>query len=167
MKKLLVLVTFTVFALSAHAQSSVLKTNLIDLGYSDLNIQYEKVINDKSSFQINLRPLIGVSNYDGTVFETAIEYRLYITQKEVLSGFYFMSRIGGTFGEIIEIETTDPYDSAALSISAHLGYQWIWGNGVVLDMGLGPKYYVGFGDNTALEFDGLWPSVNVGLGYAF
>jgi len=167
MKKILLLVVFVAVGISVEAQTSVLKTNIIDLAYKDIIVQYEKVINEKSSFQINVSPFIGASDYNGSIFGASIEYRIYITKKEVLRGFYLMAGSGGTFGNLDDVETSEQFSASTINIKANFGYQWIWNNGIILDIGVGGRYFIGVGDNPAPEFDGMKPNVNVGMGYAF
>ncbi len=167
MKKLLILVTFLTFGISAIAQSSAIKTGPVGIPFGFVSVCYEKILSDHSSFQFSLNPYIKVKDYNGTVYGASIEYRRYITKKEVLKGFYLTPRVGVTFGNLTEVGTAIQRDSSSINMTVNLGYQWIWNNGILLDLGFGPKFSLGIGDDTADEFDGVSPDVIMGVGYAF
>ena len=58
-------------------------------------------------------------------------------------------------------------DANAIAIGADLGYQWVWDSGFVLDIGLGPNYYIGLGDSVVGDFDGILPRFILAVGYAW
>jgi len=167
LKKLLIIAAFLTVGISATAQSSAIKTGPAGIPFGFISACYEKVINDYSSFQISLSPYQKVNDYDGSVYGANLEYRLYITKKEVLRGFYLTPKIGATNGNLTEIETGIDFDATSIHVMVNLGYQWIWNNGVLLDIGFGPRYSIGQGNNTASEFDGVSPDVIMAIGYVF
>ena len=157
MKKFLILVAFIAFGMNANAQSATLKTSPGALAFGIANACYEKVISDNASFQLSASAFFGIGDFTGTAFGVGAGYRMYVTKKEAPRGFYIMPKAGATFGS----------GASAISVGADLGYQWVWDSGFVLDIGLGPQYFIGLGDDTATEFDGIIPSVILAVGYAF
>ncbi len=166
-KKLLILATFLTIGISVAAQSSAIKFGPAGIPFGFVGACYEKVINDFSSFQISLNPYQKARDYDGSVYGGSVEYRLYFTKKEVLRGFYLTPKAGITFGNLTEKDTGVDFDANSLHLMVNLGYQWIWNNGILLDLGFGPKYSLKQGDNTASEFDGVSPDVIMAIGYVF
>jgi len=166
-KRLLVLILFVTVGLGATAQSSAIKTGPVGFAFGYFSGCYEKALSDHTSFQISVNPYNKVRDYDGVAYGASIEFRLYITKKEVLNGFYISPRIGATFGNLTNTDTSEENDASAFQFIANLGYQWIWSNGFLVDISFGPKYSLGQGDNTAPDFDGFHPDVNFAIGYAF
>lgn len=157
MKKILLLVAFIAFGLNVNAQSATLKTSPGALAFGFFNACYEKVISDKASFQLSGLAFFGIGEFEGSAFGVGAGYRMYVTKKESPRGFYVMPQIGATFGE----------DAGAIGLGADLGYQWVWDSGFVLDIGMGPSYYVGIGDNVDEEFEGILPRLILAVGYAW
>lgn len=157
MKKILLFVAFIAFGMNVNAQSATIKTSPGALAFGIFNACYEKVISDKASFQLSGIAFFGIGDLDGTAFGVGAGYRMYVTKKEAPRGFYVMPQAGITFGE----------GASAIGIGADLGYQWVWDSGFVLDIGLGPNYYIGLGDDNISEFDGILPRVIVAVGYAW
>jgi len=156
MKKLLILITFIAFGMNANAQSATLKTSPGALAFGVINACYEKVVSDNASFQISGSAWFGFGDADVNAFGIGAGYRMFVTKKEAPRGFYIMPRAGFTFG-----------DASAIGLGVDLGYQWVWDSGFVLDIGLGPNYYIGLGDNILSDFDGIVPNVILAVGYAF
>lgn len=157
MKKLLMLIAFVAMGLGAQAQSSAIKTSPGALAFGVFNACYEKVISDKASVQFSGSAFFGVGDLDGTAFGVGAGYRMYITKKDAPRGFYAMPKAGANFGT----------GASAVSLAVDLGYQWVWDSGFVLDVALGPQYYIGLGDDVISTFDGIVPSIILAVGYAF
>lgn len=167
MKKMLILVFLIALGGVSMAQSRTIKTGPAGIPFGYVSICYEKALNDNSSFQLSLVPYNKVKDYDGTAFGAGIDYRVFITKKEVLKGFYISPGASFTFGNLTETESAEEFQATAIHFTANLGYQWIWGNGFLVDLALGPKYSLGQGDNVASEFDGTHPDVRFGVGFVF
>jgi hypothetical protein len=157
MKKILLLVAFIAFGMNANAQSTTLKTSPGALAFGFFNACYEKVVSDKASFQISGLAFFGFGDFEGTAFGVGAGYRMYVTKKEAPRGFYIMPQAGVTFGE----------GASAINVGADLGYQWVWDSGFVLDIGVGPNYYIGLADDVDDAFDGIIPRVILAVGYAW
>jgi hypothetical protein len=166
-KKLYAVVLFLSIVPSIMAQTSTLKTGPIGLAFGYVSVCYERAISDYSSLQFTLNPYHKVKDYNGTAFGASLEFRWYFTKKEVLNGFYIEPRAGSTLGNLSDIETGIDQDARSINFAFNLGYQWVWKNGLLLDIGFGPKYAIGIGSNTAREFDRVSPDVIFGFGYAF
>jgi hypothetical protein len=157
MKNILLLIAFIAFGINVNAQSATLKTSPGALAFGFFNACYEKVISDKASFQVSGLAFFNIGNNDESAYGVGAGYRMYVTKQEAPRGFYVMPQVGGIFGE----------DVSAIGLGADLGYQWIWDSGFVLDIGLGPNYYIGLGDNVDEDFDGIIPRVILAVGYAW
>ena len=157
MKKILTVLAFVAIAISANAQTQNIKTSPIALAFGSFNACYEKVISEKTSFQLSGSAFFGIGDLSGTAFGIGAGYRFYVTNKPAAEGFYIMPEAGATFGE----------GASAVRIGADLGYQWIWDSGFVLDLGVGPRYYIALADDVDGSFDGILPSLTLAIGYAF
>ena len=157
MKKLLILLAFIAFGFNANAQSAMIKTSPGALAFGVFNACYEKVISDRASFQLSGSAWFGLGDLEGTAFGVGGGYRMHVTKKEAPRGFYIMPQAGLSFGE----------GASAFSLGADLGYQWVWDSGFVLDIGIGPNYWFGLGDDVIGDFDGILPRVILAVGYAW
>ena len=167
LKQLLFLVLILCSAIDTSAQSSAIKTGPVGYAFGFVGICYEKALSDHGSFQLTLNPYNNVKDYDGTAYGISLEYRLYITNKEVLNGFYITPKIGATFGNLTEQDTSVERNANAFHLMGNLGYQWIWKSGILVDLSFGPKFSFGRDNATATEFDGTHPDVNFAIGYIF
>ncbi|MEM9544677.1 MAG: DUF3575 domain-containing protein [Bacteroidota bacterium] len=167
LQQLLFLFLILCFSMETSAQSSAIKTGPVGYAFGFVGICYEKVLSDHGSFQATLNPYNKVKDYDGTSYGASLEYRLYITNKEVLNGFYISPNIGFTLGNLTEQDTTVERNANAFHLVGKLGYQWIWTNNILVDLSLGPKFSFGQDDSIAPEFDGTHPDVNFAIGYIF
>lgn len=164
MKKLFMAICFVAFALSASAQDQIIKTSPLALAFGNLNVTYERVLNEKSSFLVKANYIYQIFGVDVNAGGLAAGWRYYFThaKKDVPAGFYINP----------EVEVGFASDFTNFGVGAELGYQWVWDSGFVLDIGLGPKYY-NFsysGDDDDLFDDdagGIGPSLTLALGYAF
>ena len=170
MKKLIISLALIVFALGAHAQNNVIKTNPLGLAFGNFNLTFERVISPSSSVLIRgqyMYKLLGIKVNMGGL---GVGYRYYIThaKKPVPSGFYVNPQAAFSFGSVAD--NNDVMISAnTFGIGAELGYQWAWESGFVLDLGIGPMY--NFASGTSGEdtgkIDGFLPSATLAIGYAF
>jgi len=158
MKKLTLLFAFVVIALGTSAQTSLIKASPGGLAFGNFNACYETALNEKSSVLFSASAFFGIGDLDGTALGAGVNYRMYFNKaKAAPNGFYVGPGIGASFGD----------GANALSINVPLGYQWIWDSGFVLDIGAGPQYYIGLGDDVVSDFDGILPTIILAIGYAF
>ena len=164
MKRFTLLLGFTILtvAVSLAQEESparhVLKTNPILTSLGWINVQYENVMNEKSSF-IFMGDLIATDLFDdfGGV-GLGIGYRRYFTYKKmaVPEGFYIQPQLRVLFA------SGGDEDGFGGVVGFEIGYQWLWSSGFTLDLGLGPGRY--FGD----DFDGgVAPIGTLSVGYAW
>jgi hypothetical protein len=109
MKKSILFGFVAVFALKAVAQENNLKINLLNAGYGEIRLGYERVLKEKRSLQVNFGMLVPrqlpnylydeqlVEDYGGTIdlvnritgFAGSLEYRMYAGKKDTPRGLYF------------------------------------------------------------------------------
>jgi hypothetical protein len=141
----------------------VLKANPITMAFGNFNLTWERVINNKSTYTITGN--INIPSFDDDVFynigfpmaagiAVTVGYKYYFThaREAVPEGFYVRPIAGISL---------DEYGIGA-RLGGQLGYQVIWDNGFVFDLGLGPQVILSEG-----ELYGPWPSFSLGVGYAF
>lgn len=157
MKKSILLVAFMLFGMIGAQAQDIIKTGPIALAFGSFNACYEKVLNEKSSVVPSASAFFGIGDLTGTAFGVGVGYRRYFTDKPAPQGFYGQPQVGATFGE----------GASAISLGAELGYQWVWDSGFALDLGIGPAYYIGLGDNVVGAFSGVVPSSTLAIGYQF
>jgi len=150
---------FVLIGLGAKAQSSLIKTSPGGLAFGFFNACYEKVINDKSSFQLSAGFFFsGLETANGeslSAFNVGAGYRFYVTAQEAPRGFYVMPFASFSSGS----------GDTNIAIGADLGYQWVWDSGFALDIGLGPAYNIA--DDTSAFSNGITPSIVTAVGLAF
>ena len=157
MKKSLMILAGIAFCISLQAQS-ILKTSPIALAFGVFNACYEKPISDKASVQFTGSAFFGIGDLDGVAVGLGADYRMYMSKtKDAPHGFYISPGVGVSFGD----------GANALQLRVPIGYQWVWDSGFVLDLGLGPAYWIGFGDDIIDEFNGILPTGTLAIGYQF
>lgn len=139
------------------AQLSVIKTNPLSTIIGSVSVSFEKIINLKTSYQISAFYGYALDELDGNAVEVNIGYRKYITKKNAPRGFYVMPYLGANYAN----------SSIALKTGVDLGYQWMWKNGIVLDVAMGPDYYLSSSKNDPELFDGAGLNLVFSFGYSF
>jgi hypothetical protein len=157
MNKMLLLLAFIAFGINVNAQSTTLKMSPGAIAFGLFSGCYEKVISDKTSFQLTGLAYFGFGDYEGTGFGGSAGFRMYLTKKEAPRGFYLMPQTGVIFGE----------SATAVGIGLDFGYQWIWESGFVLDIAIGPNYYFKLGNDINTDFEGFITGIVLGVGYAW
>ncbi|MDX1683649.1 MAG: DUF3575 domain-containing protein [Saprospiraceae bacterium] len=150
-------------SLVSSAQSNVVKTGPVSLAFGNINVRYEKVLNESSSIQVKGNYWLNFGDEDVQLYGGGVGWRYFFThaKKPVPAGFYIMpfAEAGGGTG------------FTRFGFGAELGYQWVWDSGFVLDLGLGPCYVIINDDNADdLDFgsvDGILPTFTTAIGYAF
>ncbi len=170
--KLSLCILFTLFLLGvgqAQAPAQLIKTNPIGLAFGNFNAFYEKALNESSSFVVGGRVIFKLLGTDVSGFGFNGEYRYYITNKTrpAPSGFYIGPSV--SFNNFTDKSAASNPKISTFGIGGIIGYQWIWGSGVVLDIGIGPQYsvIVAEGDGSTEDFSGFLPRVVLAVGYAF
>lgn len=158
MKKTILMLAFVLVGMGMQAQTSLIKASPGGLAFGNFNACYETAMSEKSSLLFSASAFFGIGDADVSAFGAGINYRMYFNKNaDAPRGFYVGPGIGGSFGD----------GANAISINVPVGYQWIWDSGFVLDLGLGPQYYIGLGDGVVSEFDGILPTIILAVGYAF
>ena len=161
------------FSFSLHAQKdadpgtfpNIIKVNPISLAFGNINLTYERALNTSSSIQIS-------ANYWYKIFGTEVQglgarlgYRFYITNrvKDAPEGFY-----AGPQVSINSLKERNSEESvSAIGVGAMLGYQWVFGSGVTLDLGAGPIYQFAKETTSGTSYEGFLPNISIAVGYNF
>jgi hypothetical protein len=145
------------------SQNATIKTSPLALAFGSLNACYEKMLNEKSSFEIS-------GNYVYKVFGVEVNsgglgagYRAYLTKKDGPRGLYIMPNAGFNIG------SSGDFSYNTITGGLLLGYQIAAGSGFVFDAGAGPNYTILGGDYEEIGFDregGVLPSIRLAIGYS-
>jgi hypothetical protein len=170
------------FGVNAQTKSNAIKINPLSAFLATGNIQYERAVNESSSFQLGVF-YTGVSFADTRFTGLGItpEYRFYVGNGEALDGFYLAPFARYQNFTITAPATSGGIDEAKASLSTFgggliLGRQWLAGEAFVIDVFIGPSYNGGNlkvdqGSEEAFDNTGLFTGVGVRwgvvLGYAF
>lgn len=157
MKKPIIILFFSFLSLGLSAQLSIVKSNPLSVFEGFVGVCFEKTLSAKSSYQLSAFVGYDLDEIEGIATALGIGYRIYITKKDAPRGFYLMPHVGGVY--------TD--SSTAVNLGLDLGYQWMWGNNIVMDAALGPNYYENLSTNTEEFFDGGELKFVLAFGYAF
>ncbi len=125
------------------------------------NATFEKRLKDKTSFVVGGRfTSYSLNDVDYTGIGLSGQYRFYF--KEAIKGGYFAPSVSVGFnsGDVVDNFTN-------IGLGANVGWQWIAGGGFVVDLGIGARYRLGFGDGVDDDFSGVTPAFQVQIGYAF
>ena len=168
MKKLIISLALIVFALGAHAQNNVIKTNPLGLAFGNFNATYERVFGTTSSLIIKGQYMYKLLGADVSLAGGGLGYRYYFThaKKPVPAGFYINPQASFAFGSVTN-DAGEKYTASTMAFGAELGYQWVWESGFVLDLGIGPMYTIAKGGTSEDELKGIMPSLTLAIGYAF
>ncbi|SNY99417.1 DUF3575 domain-containing protein [Flagellimonas pacifica] len=160
------LTTIALFAIGfmVKAQENVIKVNPLALAFGTMEIGYERVLNQKQSFQVDLGYTTfstGGSKYSG--FGIGAQYRFYIQEGKHAPEGWFLAPVAN-----YSSSKADNFKTTVLVAGGVGGYQWNW-NPITLDLYGGPAFYSVKSDDTAFSygFDGLGVRVGFSLGFAF
>jgi outer membrane autotransporter protein len=157
MKKILLSLSFLMFAAGAFAQKNVIKVNVVGAFLQSYTLVYERVLNTKSSVQLSVGyRTIGYTindykyNYAGPTI--VAEYRYYFTNAsmDVPKGFYLapFARYG-TYNWTIKDQgknSNEPgyyngkYNTSTIGGGVMAGYQFLIAKRLALDLFIGPQY---------------------------
>lgn len=176
-KKLLFIIgmffTVSVFGQTDKAQNSnVIKVNPLGLIFGNASVSFERVINPKSAFQVNL--LFGSRTFYSTQkyvnFGAGVDYRFYLSKnQEAPRGVYVSPGLG--FNSTKVTSGGDTFKGSGLIAKGVLGNQWVFKNQFVIDLFAGASYYfngdLGANGVSYSKFSGTIPVLGVGIGYNF
>ena len=169
MKKLFLFSVIAIFGFAATAQENIVKYNPLALIVGEIQIGYERVLNDKQSLQVDLAyASFDSGSYDYTGFGAGLQYRFYLQKaKEAPVGWF-----AGPFASYSSAKS-DGFGGSDLKTSVFVfggvvGYQWNW-NPITLDIYGGPAYYSVDSDDDSFDFgfDGFGPKLGLSLGFTF
>jgi len=144
---------------------NVLKVNPISLAFGNINLNYQRALNNNSAIQIG-------ANYWYKIFGTDVSgiglrggYQFFLTSRTKIApeGFYIGPQI--SFNTLTE-KSTD-VSVTMFGIGVMLGYQWVWNSGIALDLGIGPIYQFASESESDTSFEGFLPNATIALGYNF
>ncbi|HPB13984.1 MAG: DUF3575 domain-containing protein [Bacteroidales bacterium] len=182
MKKVVILLLFSAFALNSFAQSevtvapekNVLKVNTLSLLVGTGSIFYEREISDLVSAQMGVGYMgytLGKTKFSGLILTP--ECKFYI-RNNAIDGFYFAPYLRyNKFGyESKEGDNEGQYSSYGGGLA--FGRQWIFKKGFVIDFFFGGHYTDGSIDiksggepEDVTKIEGLKVRVGLALGFAF
>ena len=169
MKKLLVLVFLVWFAFpKTNAQENIIKFNPLALIVGEVQLGYERVLNEGQSFQVDLAyASFDSGSYDYTGFGIGLQYRFYFQKEKAAPVGWFAGPVAS-----YSSATSDGFDgdlkTTVFVAGGVIGYQWNW-NPITLDIYGGPAYYNINADDDSFDFgfDGFGAKLGVSLGFSF
>lgn len=169
MKKLIAVSCFLLLLIGQGvAQENLVKINPLGLLGRSLTLGYERVIQDKQSFAVNLNFSLGLPGTTTSLLEDALssegvdegsiglsgimitpQYRFYAGQKGAPRGFYFAPYVRYSsrtvkFGGQFDGTSTDvSFRLSGIGVGFQLGAQWLINDQISIDwyfLGLGANY---------------------------
>jgi len=169
-KKLTVLVlglflSGVTMAQDSPTKNKIIKTNPIGLAFGNINLTYEMALSNATSFQVGGNFFTKILGTEVSGFGINGGFRYYITNatKPAPQGFYVGPRVA--YNSFTEKSTDEK--ATTLGIGALIGYQWIFGSGVTLDLGAGPTYLFASDSSTTGDFTGIIPNITFAIGFNF
>lgn len=171
MKKIIISIVIAFICIAANAQKNIIKTNPFGMAFGNINLIYERLLNNHSSILVKGQYGYNLLGTSVNLFGCGVDYRYYFTyaKKAVPSGFYINPEILFQGGAINTIDVQDNKSGLyRLGLGAEIGYQWVWDSGFTLDLGIGPMYNLIKTDSGNFEkLDFLLPAGTLGIGFAF
>lgn len=161
----------------AQAQSNAVKINIFSPIFKTINVSYERVLKETSSFQLGFYYTgASLSSLKYSGFGITPEYRFYLSETAAPQGFY-----AAPFLRYQSVNLTVDGSSSEANFSAVggglvVGKQWVFKQLVTLDLFIGPSYSSGKVDvksgseddfNISGAFDGFGLRTGLTLGVAF
>lgn len=148
MKKILLITCLAALILAAPkvslAQENALKVNIFSPLLRTLNLQYERVLSDNSSFQLGFFYTgVGIEETRFSGIGLTPEYRFYLSDSPAPEGVYI-----APFLRYQNFNLTEEFSSAKGSLNTFgggliVGKQWIFKERIALDIFIGPSYSSG------------------------
>lgn len=149
---------------SGSGQDKAIKIGPFGFVLGFYNATFEKKIKDKASFVVGARfATFDLNSNDYTSIGLNGQYRIYF--KEAISGPYLAPSLSLGFNNTTVLDQDESF--ANLGLGANIGWQWVFGGGFVMDLGIGARYRNGFGDDVDADFGGVGPAFQFQIGYAF
>lgn len=168
MKKVIVSIVIAFICIAANAQNNIIKTNPFGMAFGNINLIYERLLNNYSSILVKGQYGYNIMGTSISAFGCAVDYRYYFThaKKAVPSGFYINPEIMFQ-GGMVDLEN-DKNSLYRFGLGAEIGYQWVWDSGFTIDLGIGPMYNIVKTNSSSFEKLGFpLPSATLGVGFAF
>ncbi len=177
MKKIIICLFALSFFLGAHAQEvkNVVKVNPLGLIIGSASLSYERLLNEKSSVQLNAN--YGSWNILGNKISSigaGLDYRMYISKTKVAPNGWYLSP-GASFSSV-SYTSTDIFSNtitgsiSSIGLKADMGYQWVWDSGFALELFFGAGYGIASGDSDGISLGGatgIAPRLGIALGWGF
>jgi hypothetical protein len=151
---------------TANAQS-VIKVNPIGLAFGSINADYEKFLNDKTSFQIGANFISRkIDDVRYTGFGVQAQYRWYLTKNDRPKGLFVGPTAAFNFVGYDDNFAEESDNYSFLAIGGLIGYQWVFGENFTFEAGIGPNFGIPFSDVDDDAFGtGVYPQISLALGY--
>ena len=143
----------------------VFKTKPLELVFGNINLVYEKPLNGSSSLVFKSRYAYRFFGKMANVFGASAGYRYYFKKftKQLPSGFYVNPELAINSGSF------ERSNFGNFLAGTESGYQWAIGKRFVLDVGIGSRYLIFFGNHKNIYEKGpfLDFDLELAVGYAF
>jgi hypothetical protein len=177
MKKVLLTIgMLCVMTITLFAQENAIKINPLSALLATGNISYERLVNDKQSFQLGgYYTGVKFSSTKITGYGITPEYRFYVG-REALNSFYVAPYARYQSISFKETEFDSKATLSTVGGGLLFGRQWLIGDSFTIDLFLGPNYSSGsvkvsFGDEDDFKglnfFTGFGLRSGITLGLAF
>ncbi|WP_420601028.1 DUF3575 domain-containing protein [Flagellimonas sp.] len=163
-KMYLMAIVLFVTGFTVKAQENVIKANPLALLFGTMEIGYERVINQKQSFQVDLGYTSFTSgNLKYTGFGIGAQYRFYVQADKNAPEGWFLAPVAN-----YSSSSANDFKTTVLVAGGVGGYQWNW-DPITLDLYGGPAFFNVKSDDSAFNygFDGLGMRLGFSLGFAF
>jgi hypothetical protein len=167
MSKLIFLVSMLFFSvITAPAQENIMKAGFTGPFMGDLNIGYERAVNQNSSLNIKIgyfdpimSPFITEKTFTPRAYNlleanggitASLEYRFYLSKKRGIQGFYVAPYLRYISQDMVFDDDIEGYlftvgtKGFLMGMGGQLGYQWIFNDWFTFDLfffGTGIDYY--------------------------
>ena len=179
MRKLFLIAVVALFATkSIQAQKNVVKVDLLGFLFSNTQVSYERVVNEKSAFELSLSykkvtGSLATLSEETDVNTVGVEgkYKFYLSSAYAAPRGWYVAPVVNYSSTTLE-EAGKSGDVSSFGGGFLGGYQWILGSsdsGFSLDVNFGGIYKSvnTTGDVTSINLEGLLPKFGLGIGYAF
>ncbi len=171
MKKTIITLLLTLFlttpAIANELPKQVLSANPLGLVFGIMNLEYERTIDQKSTWSV--RGLYWGADDEGwewTAFGLGGSYRRYFASNAPKGGYWG----AGIDSLSISADYVDESGSSVFFIpKVEIGYQWLLGNTVAINLGGDVRYVIGTLDIAGEKFpvSGFGIGLKLALGYAW
>ena len=175
MNKIAFITIFAFFAMpSIQAQKNVAKVDLLGFLFDNVQFSYERVVNEKSAFELSLSykkvtgSLATLSNdTDVNTIGGEAKYKFYLSSVSNAPRGWYVAPVINYYSTTLE-ESGKSGGVFSFGGGLLVGYQWMLGS-FAIDVNAGGIYKSvnNTGDVTSINLDGLLPKFGFGIGYAF